>query len=58
MTQKEVAEQSGITFTTIHKFESGGATNVSLGTFLQLLKAIEQIDAIDGLLPELPESPY
>ena len=58
MTQKEVAEQSGITITTIHKFESGGATNVSLGTFLQLLKAIEQIDAIDGLLPELPESPY
>ena len=58
MTQKEVAEQSGITITTIHKFESGRATNVSLGTFLQLLKAIEQIDAIDGLLPELPESPY
>ena len=58
MTQKEVAEQSGITITTIHKFESGGATNVSLGTFLQLLKAIKQIDAIDGLLPELPESPY
>ena len=58
MTQKEVSEQSGITVTTIHKFESGIATNLSLGTFLLLLKAIEQIDGIYGLLPELPESPY
>ena len=58
MTQKEVSEQSGITVTTIHKFESGIATNLSLGTFLLLLTAIEQIDGIDGLLPELPESPY
>ena len=58
MTQKEVAQQSGITVTTIHKFESGSASNLSLGTFLQLLKAIEQIDEIENLLPELPESPY
>ena len=58
MTQKEVAEQSGITVTTIHKFETGAASNISLGTFLLLLKAIEQIAAIDELLPKLPESPY
>lgn len=58
MTQKEVSEQSGITVTTIHKFETGIASNISLGTFLLLLKAIEQISSIDGLLPELPESPY
>lgn len=58
MTQKEVSEQSGITVVTIHKFESGTATNLSLGTFLLLLKAIAQIDGIDRLLPELPESPY
>jgi len=58
MTQKEVAEQSGITVTTIHKFETGISTNISLGTFLLLLKTIERIGAIDELLPELPESPY
>lgn len=40
MTQKEVAEQSGLTVTTIHKFESGAASNLSLGTFLLLMKAI------------------
>lgn len=58
MTQKEVSEQSGITITTIHKFENGASTNVSLGTFLLLLKAIGQIDALDELLPELPASAY
>ena len=58
MTQKEVAEQSGLTVATIHKFESGATSNISLGTFLLLLKAIEQLDGIDGVLPELPESPY
>ena len=30
MTQKEVSEQSGITITTIHKFENGTSGNVSL----------------------------
>ena len=55
MTQKEVSEQSGITITTIHKFENG---NVSLGTFLLLLKAIGQIDALDELMPDLPPSAY
>ena len=58
MTQKEVSEQSGITITTIHKFENGASNNVSLGTFLLLLKAIGQIDALDELLPELPTSAY
>lgn len=58
LTQREVAEQAGLTITTIHKFEIGTATNVSLGTFLLLLKAIGQIDGLDELLPDLPESPY
>lgn len=58
MTQREVSEQSGITITTIHKFENGASNNVSLGTFLLLLKAIGQIDALDELLPELPASAY
>lgn len=58
LTQKEVAEQSGIGLTTIHKFENGTAKNVSLSTFLLLLKIVGQIDAINDLLPELPPSPY
>lgn len=57
-TQKEVSELSGVGLTTIHKFENGTAGNISLSTFLLLLKVVGQIDALDNLLPELPESPY
>ncbi|MCF0195242.1 MAG: helix-turn-helix transcriptional regulator [Bacteroidaceae bacterium] len=58
LTQKDVAEQTGIGLTTIHKFENGSAGNISLSTFLLLLKVVGQIDAIDEVLPELPPSPY
>lgn len=44
--------------TTIHKFENGTAGNISLSTFIVLLKVVGQISTIDNLLPELPESPY
>lgn len=58
MTQKDVSEQSGISINTIHKFENGVTGNISLGTFLLLLKAIGQIDALEEVMPELPESAY
>lgn len=58
LTQKEVSELSGIGLTTIHKFENGTAGNISLSTFIVLLKVVGQINALDDVLPELPESPY
>ena len=58
MTQKEVAEQAGLTVNTVHKFENGLAPNLSISTFLLLMKAIGCINGLDGLMPELPESPY
>ena len=58
MTQRDVAEQSGLTVNTIHKFENGLVPNMSLSTFLLLLKAIGCINDIDELMPELPESAY
>jgi len=58
LTQKEVSEQSGIGLTTIHKFENGTAGNLSLSTFILLLKVVGQVNALDNVLPELPESPY
>lgn len=58
MTQKDVSDQSGITVNTIHKFENGVTGNLSLSTFLLLMKAIGQIDGIDEVMPELPESAY
>ena len=58
LTQKEVAERSGVGLTTIHKFENGSAGNLSLSTFVLLLKVVGQINSLDNLLPELPPSPY
>ena len=58
LTQKEVSEQSGIGLTTIHKFENGTAGNLSLSTFILLLRVVGQVNALDDVLPELPESPY
>lgn len=58
LTQKEVAERSGVGLTTIHKFEGGSCGNISLSTFIMLLKVIGKIGALDDILPQLPESPY
>ena len=54
LTQKEVSELSGVGLTTIHKFENGTAGNLSLLTFILLLKVIGQINYLYDLLPELP----
>ncbi len=58
MTQKEVAEMSGLSIMTIHRFENGTVKNISLGTFLLLLKAVGSINDLNELMPEQPESPY
>ncbi len=58
MTQKEVAEMSGLSMMTVHRFENGAIKNISLGTFLLLLKAVGSINDLNELMPEQPESPY
>jgi transcriptional regulator with XRE-family HTH domain len=58
MTQKDVAEQSGITINTIHKFENGTSGNISFATFIQLMRAIGELECINEIMPELPESAY
>ena len=51
LTQKEVAELTGLGLTTIHKFENGTAGNLSLATFLLLLKVVELISMWRGSRP-------
>ena len=58
LTQKEVAETTGLSILTIHRFENGTVNNISLATFLLLLKAVGCINDLDTLMPEQPESPY
>ncbi|MBP5682453.1 MAG: helix-turn-helix transcriptional regulator [Bacteroidales bacterium] len=58
MTQKEVAEMAGLSSLTIYRFENGMVTNISLSTFLLLMKAVGCINDIENVMPEQPESPY
>ena len=58
LTQKEVAEASGLSVLTIHRFENGTAKNISLSTFLLLLKSVGSVNDLNDLMPEQPESPY
>ena len=58
MTQKDVSEQSGITINTIHKFETGSSTGITLTTFLKLLRAIENLENLDTIMPDMSVSPY
>ena len=55
-TQKEISEQTGLSVFTISSFESGASTGLTLTSFLQLLRAIESLEEIEKLLPELPVS--
>lgn len=58
MTQKEVAEMAGLSVLTVHRFEHGAVANISLSTFLLLLKAVGSINDLRELMPEQPESLY
>ena len=58
LTQQEVAERAGVSMLTVQRFESGRAANITFATFLQLLKAIGQINEMDRVLQELPSASY
>lgn len=57
LTQKQVSEQSGLSVFTISSFENGSSTGITLASLIKLLRAINFLEEIDKLLPELPESP-
>ena len=58
MTQKEVAEMAGLSVLSVYRFENGTVTNISLSTFLLLMKAVGCINDLNDLMPEQPESLY
>lgn len=51
MTQKELAEQSGVSDINIHKLETGASSNISMANLLMLIKAIGKINESDTPLP-------
>ncbi len=57
LTQKEVAEKSGVSIFTISQFEKGEARNIGYGTILSLLRSIGFLEEAEKLLPPLPILP-
>ncbi len=57
MSQKELAEQSGVSQTTISHFEQGVSRNLTLANFISLLRALGQAERLAEILPELPMPP-
>ena len=54
MTQKEVAEQSGISMLTIRRFEQGYSYDIKLGNLIALLKAIDFAEGIADIYRRYP----
>ncbi len=57
LTQKEVAEKSGVSIFTISQFENGEARNIGFGTILALLRSIGFLQEVEKVLPPLPLLP-
>lgn len=57
ITQREVAERSGLSVFTISSFENGSSTGLTVASLIKLLRAIEFLGEIEKMLPDLPESP-
>ena len=57
MSQKELAEQSGVSQATISHFEQGVSRNLTLANFISLLRALGQEQRLAKILPELPMPP-
>jgi transcriptional regulator with XRE-family HTH domain len=57
MSQKELAERSGVGLTTICHLEQGANRNITLNNFISLLRAVGMEQRLRELLPELPMPP-
>lgn len=57
ISQKEMAEKSGISLATISHFEQGVNQNLTLNNLILILRVIGMEQRINDLLPELPMSP-
>ena len=57
MSQKELAERSGVSQTTISHFEQGVNRNLTLNNFISLLRVLGLEQRIGEGMPELPMPP-
>ena len=57
ISQKEMAERSGVGLTTICHLEQGVNKNITLNNFISLLRVVGMEQRLEDLLPELPMPP-
>lgn len=57
MSQREIAEKSGVSYTTVCHFEQGKNPNLTLNNFISLLRTVGMENRLAELLPELPVPP-
>lgn len=57
ISQKEMAEKSGVSLATISHFEQGVNQNMTLNNIISLLRIVGMEQRIIDLLPELPMPP-
>ena len=57
MSQRELAQKSGVSYTTISHFEQGKNPNLTLNNFISLLRCIGMESRMMEMLPELPVPP-
>ena len=57
ISQKEMAEKSGVSLTTISHLEQGVNRNITLNNFISLLRVLGLEQRLSDLLPELPVPP-
>lgn len=57
MSQRELAQKSGVSYTTISHFEQGKNPNLTLNNFISLLRCVGMESRMFELLPELPVPP-
>jgi transcriptional regulator with XRE-family HTH domain len=57
LSQKDLAEKSGVSLATICHFEQGKSPNMTINNLISLLRVIGMENRILDLLPELPMPP-
>lgn len=58
LTQKQIAFQSGVSIMTIVRFEKGQGGAIRLDNLIALMRAIQRLEDIEELIPEMPQSLY
>ncbi len=58
LSQKQVSVQSGVSVMTIVRFEKEQGGSIRLDNLIALLRAVQRLEDIVGVIPDLPRSLY